>query len=470
MKHKGTKLLAMLFAFALIAAACGDSEGTSSETTAGAADTTAAPADTTEAPATTAAEPADTTAAPADTTEPPAAKEFEGTTVNIFSSIRDVEAERLEAAWASFEEETGIDIVHEPSSEFETQIRVRVEGGNSPDLAFIPQPGLLSSLVATGSVVPLASLESYVAGNHLGGWVDLGSVDGTFYAPPFGTNVKSFVWYNPGQFAANGYEVPTTWGDMIALSDQMVADGFKPWCAGIESGGATGWPATDWIEDTVLRFAGADVYDQWVSHEIPFNDPQIAAAVDEAGAILRNDDYMLGGARSVAITSFQDGGLGILDGSCFMHRQASFYGNQFPDGTTKGADGDVNAFYFPVVNEGDPQVMLGGGEVIAAFTDRPEVVAVAAYLTSTEYANNRLAAGNWLSPNTGVDTTLLADPLERLFADTLLASEIFRFDGSDMMPGEVGAGTFWTEMTSWIGSGKSTADVLDAIEASWPTG
>jgi len=442
MSSRWIKLFAVVMVFSVIAAACGDDGGGSS------------------APA--------TTAAPADTgTSSESA--LSGTTVKIFSSIRDVEAERLESAWADFAARTGINIVHEPSAEFETQLRVRVEGGNAPDLAFIPQPGLLGSLVATGAVVPLSSLEADVAANDLAGWVDLGSVDGTFYGPPFGTNVKSFVWYSPPAFAAAGYEVPTTWGEMILLSDQIVADGKKPWCAGIESGGATGWPATDWVEDAVLRFAGADVYDQWVSHEIPFNDPRINVAVEEIGAILRNEDYMKGGVKSVAVTSFQDGGLGILDGSCFMHRQASFYGNQFPDGTTKGPDGDVNAFYFPTLNAGDPKVMLGGGEIIAAFADRPEVVAVAKYLTSTEYANNRLALGNWLSPNTGVDTTLLSDPLERLFADTLLASDVFRFDGSDMMPGEVGAGTFWTEMTSWIGTGKSTSDVLDAIEASWPS-
>ena len=448
MKQTLLKLLAVVFAFALIASACGDDD-----------DGDAGSDDTSEGD----------DAAEGDDEGDDMGGELAGTTVSIFSSIRDIEAERLENAWADFEEETGIDIVHEPSAEFETQLQVRVEGGNPPDLAFVPQPGLLATLVAGGSVVPLSDLESYVAENHIDGWVDIGSVDGEFYAPPFGTNVKSFVWYNPQQFEADGYEVPTTWDEMIALSDQIVADGGKPWCAGIESGGATGWPATDWVEDVMLRFAGAEVYDQWVNHEIPFNDPQVRAAVDEVDAILRNEDYMAGGVQSVAVTAFQDGGLGILDGSCYMHRQASFYGNQFPEGTTKGAEGEVNAFYFPVASEGDPQVMLGGGELITAFADRPEVLAVAEYLTSADYANNRLADGNWLSPNLGADTSLITDELERSFAETLLSSDVFRFDGSDLMPAAVGAGTFWTEMTAWIGTGKDTGAVLDAIEDSWPS-
>jgi len=151
-----------------------------------------------------------------------------------------------------------------------------------------------------------------------------------------------------------------------------------------------------------------------------------------------------------------------------MHRQASFYGNQFPEGTTKGPDGEVNAFYLPTVNADDPKVMLGGGEVIAAFSDEPAVEAVAKYLTSAAYANERLKAGNWLSPNKKADISLVTDPLEQQFAKLLVESDVFRFDGSDLMPGEVGAGTFWSEMVEWVVGNQDTVATLDAIEASWP--
>src|SRR6187401_2575414 len=122
-------------------------------------------------------------------------------------------------------------------------------------------------------------------------------------------------------FADNGWEIPQTWDDMLALSDTIAATGIKPWCAGIESGAATGWPATDWLEDVMLRTAGPDTYDKWVSHEIPFNDPQVATALDEVGKILKNPDYVNGGlgdVKSVATTRFQDAGLPILDGQCAL--------------------------------------------------------------------------------------------------------------------------------------------------------
>lgn len=438
-------LMASVLSMSLLVAACGDDEDSGSATTTGGG---------------------------TDATDPSGAageKPFDGKVVKILSSIRDVEADRLEAAWASYEASTGIDIQHEGSATFEDDLKLRVEGGDAPDLAFIPQPGLLGTLARDGKVVPLENLKADVEANNIGGWVELGSVDGTFYAPPFGANIKSLVWYSPAAFTDAGYDIPQTWQELLDLSDKIVAAGGTPWCVGAESGGATGWVLTDWTEDIVLRTAGPDVYDQWVAHEIPFNDPAIVTALDEVAKIVKNDEYVLNGAESIPSTSFQEAGLPLLDGGCFMHRQASFYGNQFPEGTTKGPDGQVNAFYLPVANEGDPKVMLGGGEVIGAFNDKPEVEAVAKFLTSADYANERLKAGNWLSPNKKADISVIADPLEKQFAELLVGSDVFRFDGSDLMPGEVGSGTFWSEIVEWVVGNQDTATTLQNIEDSWPS-
>ena len=444
------RLAAMAIVAGVVFAACGsDDEDTTTDTEA--------------ASATTAAEEGGTA-----TTAAAGGGEFAGTTVTILSSIRDVEAERLNEAWASFEAETGIDIVHEGSATFEDDLKLRVDGGDAPDLAFVPQPGLLATLARDGKVIPLADTEAGVLENNGESWVGYGSVDGTYYAPPFGANIKSLVWYSPEAFTTAGYEIPTTWQGLLDLSQQIVDDGGTPWCVGAESGGATGWVLTDWTEDVMLRTAGPEVYDQWVNHEIPFNDPAVLAALDQVGAIVKNDDFVLGGAQSIPSTSFQEGGLPLLDGECFMHRQANFYGNQWPEGTTKGPDGQVNTFFLPMVNEDDPKTMLGGGELITAFADRPEVAAVAAYLTSADYANERLKLGNWLTPNKAADISLVTDPLEQQFAQLLADSDVFRFDGSDLMPGPVGAGSFWSEMVEWVVDSQDSQTTLDNIEASWP--
>jgi alpha-glucoside transport system substrate-binding protein len=306
-------------------------------------------------------------------------------------------------------------------------------------------------------------------------WKGYGSVDGKFYAAPLGANVKSFVWYSPSLFAEKGWEVPQTWDEMIALSDEIVQAGeIKPWCAGIGSGEATGWPVTDWLEDVMLREVGPDVYDQWTNHEIPFNDPQVVSALDRVGEILKNPDYVnagIGDVKSIATTTFQDGGLPVAKGECAMYRMAGFYANFWPEGTEVGEDGDVYAFYLPPIDESQGKPVLGGGEFVAAFDDRPEVQAFQTYLASDTWANEKAKAtpsGGWVTANTGLDVNNLVSPIDKLSGEIFQDPEAtFRFDASDLMPGAVGAGSFWKESTAWI-TGKSTKDALTAIEESWP--
>ena len=404
-----------------------------------------------------------------------------GTTVTVYTSITAPEDQPQIDSYKKYQECTGATVEYEGSKEFEAQLPVRLQSGNAPDIAYIPQPGLLQRLVADypDAVQPApeqvqANVEEY----YTQAWADYGSVDGTLYASPLGANVKSFVWYSPTMFKDAGYEVPTTWDELIALSDKIVADGkAKPWCAGIESGEATGWPATDWLEDVMLRTAGAETYDKWTNHEIPFNSPEVLEALQAVGSILKNDAYVnagIGDVSSIATTPFNDGGFPILDGECFMHRQANFYQSNWETkkaGATIGEDGDVFAFYFPGPTA-DEKPLLGGGEFVTSFSDRNEVQQFMAFLSSPQWANEKakVTSAGWVSANNGLDPENLKSPIDKL-SFQLLADEssVFRFDASDLMPGAVGAGSFWTEMTNWIASGKDDQAVLDAIEASWPS-
>ncbi|PKQ32069.1 MAG: sugar ABC transporter substrate-binding protein [Actinobacteria bacterium HGW-Actinobacteria-2] len=405
-----------------------------------------------------------------------------GKTISVFTSIAsDAEAKPHTDSYKPFEKCTGATIKYEGSRDFEAQLPVRLKAGNAPDIAYIPQPGLLSTLVKDnpGKVFPAGDLASKNVDTYYDpAWKTYGSVDGKFYAVPVGANVKSFVWYSPSAFADKGYQVPQTWDEMIALSDKIVADNpsgdVKPWCAGIESGTATGWPATDWVEDVMLRVNGTDVYDQWVDHTIPFNDPKVVTAIDKVGSILKNDKYVNGGlgdVKSIATTSFTEAGLPVADGKCYMHRQASFYQANWDKGTTVGETGDVWAFYFPSMSA-DSKPVLGGGEFAAAFSDKPEVQAFQAFLASPEWSNAKADAtpnGGWLSANKKLDVNKLVKPVDKLSYQILTDPKAtFRFDGSDLMPSAVGAGSFWKQMTNWIALNKSSQEVADAIEKSWP--
>ena len=399
-----------------------------------------------------------------------------GTEVSVYTSIVAPEDVTQKNSYKLFEECTGATIKYEGSKEFEAQLVVRVKSGNPPDIAIVPQPGLLNTLVTdTGKVKEAPDSVAANVDKWWGeDWKGYGTVDGKFYAAPLGANVKSFVWYSPAMFEEKGWTVPTTWDEMTALSEEIAASGMKPWCAGIGSGEATGWVVTDWLEDALLRDVGPDVYDQWVTHEIPFNDPQIASSLDRVGGILKNEDFVnagIGDVKSIATTTFQDGGLPVAKGECAMHRQASFYANFWPEGTKVEEGGDVFAFYLPPTSEANGKPVLGGGEFIAAFSDTPEVQAFQTYLSSDVWANEKAKAtpsGGWVSANKGLDVNNLVSPVDKLSGEILQDPDaVFRFDGSDLMPGAVGAGSFWKEATSWI-TGQSTQDTLDKIEESWP--
>jgi len=401
-------------------------------------------------------------------------QQYKGKTVTIFSPVRDSENDKpiedLVAAYQPLVDCTGVEIKWEGTDQFETEINVRLEGGNAPDVIDFPQPGLMAAVARKGFLKEFpADLADNVASDFLGGWDAYGTVDGKVYGIPGRSNIKSIVWYSPKAFEEKGYEIPTTLEDLKALSDEIVADGGTPWCIGAESGVATGWIITDWMEDVMLRVNGEEVYDQWVNHEIAFNDPKVAAVADEVASFVKNADY-LGGedmVKAIATTKFQDGGLPILDGKCYMHRQASFYAALWPEGTTVGADGQINFFYLPSL-AGTPKYMLGAGDVLGAGTDKPETYDVIRYSGSLDYQAAIVNSRKELVPHKDLDVATITDPLTKQLAELQLGAEVFRFDGSDMMPGAVGAGTFWTEVTKWIVGDSDTAKFLDAVEASWP--
>ena len=406
-------------------------------------------------------------------------QDTQGASVSIFTSIVAPQQSLFEQSWKEFETCTGIDIVYEGSDQFEAQLFARIAGGNPPDIAFIPRPSLLAELVAGGGPVPASQDTVFNADTYWNPeWKSYGTVNGTFYAAPLGSHMNSFVWYSPKTFATNGYAIPTTWDELWALSDQMVADGLvKPWCGGLEAGSQTGWPSTDWLEEIMLRMFGGEVYDQWVSHELDFDSPQVTAAMDVLAGWMKNANYVNGGfgdVQTIATTPFQEAGRPILNGECGMLQQSNLYASTWGElqvGATIGPDGDVYAFYIPVINNMvAPQPVVGDGEFVTAFSDRPAVAAVQSYLSSAEFATSKVSLGTWVSANNGVLLDTYAEgSIDKLAAQYLTdMGGTFRFDASELMPAVVGAGAMLTEMTQWFALGTPTAEVLQAIDAAWP--
>lgn len=395
--------------------------------------------------------------------------------LNVFGPFLGPDKDNVEAVLNLFAEETGITVNYAGSDSFEQQIIIDLEAGSPPHIAIFPQPDLASGMAARGFLTPLgADAASWVEENYAAGpsWVALGSYsgpDGTeaFYGFPFKTDVKSLVWYSPENFEDAGYEVPETMEDLKALTEEIAANGEAPWCIGLGSGAATGWPATDWVEDMMLRTQPPEVYDEWVTNAMPFDDPRVVAAIEEFGWFARNDDFVSGGAGAVASTDFRDSPKGLFASppQCYMHRQASFIPAFFPEGTAIGED--VDFFYFPSYADKDLGTpVLGAGTTWAITNDSPEAHQLIAFLQETRAHETWMARTAFLTPNKNVDVSVFGDPTLRKMNEILLSATTFRFDASDLMPGAIGAGTFWTGMVDYVG-GKPAQEVAEYIQSSW---
>lgn len=389
-----------------------------------------------------------------------------GETVKVSGPETGAEADGFTEAMA----DSGVEVDYTGSRDFETQLRVAAEGGDLPDIALVPQPGLAKDLADKITPVP-DNIVTEGKDNFITGLLDLVTVEGKTLGIPIKADLKSLVWYSPKVFKEKGYEIPTTFDALIALQNKMKADKLTPWCIGIESGDATGWTLTDWFEDLMLRQHGPEVYDQWVAHEIPFNDPKVRQVGERIQDIWFTQGNVLNGRQSIASTGFAQAGLPVAEGKCGLHRQANFFGANFKTANpaiTFGPDGDIDVFYFPTIDDRFGQVTLVGGIYAVAFNDKPATVKAMEYMAGVEYSNARIKSkkAGFLSPH---KEATYDDKLDQLLAGILEKADPARFDGSDQMPGAVGSGAFWKEGTNWVLGTSDLKTFLDNVEKAWPS-
>ncbi|MBM7326451.1 ABC transporter substrate-binding protein [Agrobacterium sp. MS2] len=402
--------------------------------------------------------------------------DLKGQTLTIFGPWRGEDEALFQSVLAYFADATGVNVRYSSSENYEQQIVIDTQAGSPPNIAILPQPGLLADLAAKGFLVPLGDdtakwvEENYGAGKS---WVDLGSYKGkdgnkAYFAFPFKADVKSLVWYVPENFEEAGYKVPESMEDLLKLTDQIVADGGTPWCIGLGSGGATGWPATDWVEDLMLRTQPLDVYQKWTTNEVKFTDPAVVEAINEFGKFAKNEKYVSGGVAAVASTDFRDSPKGLFDipPKCYLHHQASFIPSFFPEGTKVGTDADF--FYMPTYASkpdlGKP--VLGAGTLVTITKEAPAAKAFVQFLQTPIAHEVWMAQSSFLTPYKGVNVETYANEQMKRQGEILTTATTFGFDGSDLMPGKIGAGAFWTGMIDFVG-GKSADQVAADIQKAW---
>jgi alpha-glucoside transport system substrate-binding protein len=416
-------------------------------------------------------------------------KPFNGKKVSFQTQWIGGEGAGFAAAIADFAKATGIAInVDSIGSSHETVLKTRIEGGSPPDMAMLAQPTGVLAYADEGKVTDVATfMDAKKLSDEHPATIGLVTKDNHIWGIPYKADVKSTIWYPIKAFAAKGYNVPATWDDLIKLSDQIVTDGSHPWC--VSAGGpgtATGWQITDWVEEVVLKTKGLDYYNQWISHQVTFEDPGIKDAFDKVGSILFKEGYVDGGGTAIVNTDQKTPMDPMFNQDtaapgCWMQKIPTWYGPAFfPDQRTSGQPSkykigeDIGIFPFPTI---DPNFAgsEGSADTLMVLVDRPEVRAFAEFLATPEGLENWIRGGgaisNAISANVKTPAEWYANNyVLKVSSEIVSNSKFIGFDASDLMPPSVGQGTFWTQAVDWANNNGSNTDaVLKAIDDSWPS-
>ena len=376
-----------------------------------------------------------------------------------------------ESMVAPFVEETGCTIEVESTRDLVPVLTTRVEAGNPPDIAGVPSFGAIRTFLEEGDVVPLDFLDQDRLLEQFGEvWVGMGTFDGTLYGIFPRASLKSLIWYSPPAFEAAGYTVPETWDDLLALCQQIYDDGAACFSIGLESGAASGWPATDWLEDIMLRTTSLENYDAWISHDIEWTGPEVTRAWETFGEIVGSDDYQYGGGAGTLATNFGEAICPLFTDppGAYLHRQASFIQSfiaDCPGGEALVPGEDYDFFLFPPIDEEYGSPGLGGADLFVMFNDNENTRALMEFLTQPEALAGWLeGGGSGIATNNQFPLDRYPDPLSRRAAEVLQQVDAFRFDASDLMPGDVNQ-AFWTGTLDFVQNPDALPDILERIEA-----
>ena len=389
-----------------------------------------------------------------------------GGTVNVIAAWGGDEQASFLAMVKPFEDQTGVKVQYEGTRDLNAVLTTRVQGGNPPELAGLPGPGQMAQFAKAGKLVDLGNILDMNAmrDEYPDSFLKLAQVDGKQVGIFIKAALKGPIWYNPKQFTAKGYTIPKTWDELITLSKKIADSGTTPWCIGFESGAASGWPGTDWLEDIVLRQAGPDVYDSWWQGKTKWTSPDIKKAWQTWGTIVADSKMVLGGKSAMLATAFGDSGNPMFSNppKCYMHHQASFITDFFVKANPSLKSGeDFNFFMTPDIDSKYSGAVTGAGDLFGMFKDTPQARALMNYLTTPAAQAIWVKRGGALSPDKKV--TDYPDTISADSAKALTSAKIFRFDASDLMPEAMNA-AFWKAVLDYANDPTKLDSILTSLD------
>lgn len=365
-------------------------------------------------------------------------QDLKGVTLEVAAVWSGDEQANFKKVLDAFEEETGATVKFTSTGDdIATILGGRIEGGSPPDIAVLPQPGLLNDLAKEGSLLPIEGpAGDTIDENFDEVWRDLGTVDGDLYGVWFKASNKSTFWYDVGALEDAGVDPPETWDDLVDISQTVLDSGITP----ISVAGADGWTLTDWFENVYLRTAGEEMYDQLAAHEIPWTDDSVVEALEKMAEVIGQDEFVVNGLDGALQIDFPTSVTNVFGSS---PKGAMVYEGDFVAGNISGETEaelgeDADFVPFPSIDDSAPAV-VGGGDVVVMLQSNDGAKALMEFLASPEAAEVWAAEGGFTSPNKNVDLDVYPDDITRKSAESLVDADVFRFDLSDLQPAEFGS-------------------------------
>jgi len=410
----------------------------------------------------------DSSSGGSDTGTTSAGPDLTGQTVDVAATWTSAEQRNFEQVLSLFEEQTGATTQFvSTGDDIAAYLGPKIEGGKPPDVAILPQPGVVSSFASQGDLIPIEDFAGdLIDANYAPGAREVGTVDGTLYAVWFRAAQKSTVWYNTHVFDDAGVEPPATWDELVSTAQTISDSGVPPYSVGVD----VGWPMSDLFENIYLRTAGPDMYDKLARHEIPWTDQSVKDALSKMADVLGNGDEIAGGTQGALQTDFN----GSVD-QMFADPPAGamlFEGNFVAGvitGETKAKVGtDADFFDFPSI-DGSPPAVMGGGDLAVLLDDTPAGEALIKFLATPEAAEVWAGLGGYISPNKNVDISAYTDPVDQRAAQALVdAGDAVRYDMSDLQPTAFGATTgegIWGILTDFVSDPSDIEGTAQQLEA-----
>jgi alpha-glucoside transport system substrate-binding protein len=362
----------------------------------------------------------------------PAGSGGAGGSVSVIGTWTGAEQDAFLAMVAPWETQTGTKVQYTGTRDINAVLSTGIQSGLLPDLAGLPGPGQMAEYYKAGALKALDDVldVSTYKSETSPALVELGTLESKITGIFIKADIKGLFWFNKDVYKAGD---PTTYDDLLAKGKQTadsIGGDAKTFCVGLESGAATGWPATDWIEGFVLHQSGPDVYDKWTTGQQKWSSPEIKQAFQAFGNVVENS---FGGAKNVLATNFVASGDHLFSKppGCVFVNHATFITDAFKK--TGGAkDGQFDFFPFPDINTSFAGAVEGSGDLFGMFNDTPQAKSLIAYLATAQAQSIWVGKGGAISANKSV-TNYPSDILKKAAGD-LASAKIFRFDASDNMP------------------------------------